>query len=133
MVESSGPDPSTGRGAPGDRSRVARGRHGEAVAARWYEAQGFSVVARNWRDGRRGELDLVARRGRLLVVCEVKARSGGAFGTGFEAVTPAKQATIRRVTAAFLASAELGGWVDVRFDVAVVDARGRIEVLPGAF
>ena len=39
--------------------RRARGIDGEARAARWYEAEGWEVVDRNWRDGRNGEIDLV--------------------------------------------------------------------------
>ena len=42
-------------------------------------------MARNWRC-REGELDVVARRGRLHVFCEVKARSTGVFGSPAEAV-----------------------------------------------
>lgn len=121
-----------GAGGPGrpDRRR-ALGTDGEAAAARWYEDRGWEVLSRNWRDGRRGELDLVLRRGRTVVVCEVKARSGTGYGTPAEAVTPAKQARIRRLAAAWLAAHEVRG-VEVRFDVAAV-LRGEVEVIESAF
>jgi len=40
-------------------ARQARGAYGERRAATWYEQRGFQVLARNWRSGRTGELDLV--------------------------------------------------------------------------
>ena len=95
-------------------------------------ARGYAVLARNWRCSQ-GELDLVVRRGPLLVVCEVKTRSGDAFGEPFEAVTRQKQLRLRRLAARFLATA--GARVhprEIRFDVASV--RGdRIDVIEGAF
>jgi len=100
------------------------------VAAAWYEANGYEVVARNWRC-RQGELDLVVRRGRTIVFCEVKTRSSTAFGAPVEAVTRAKQARLRLLAARWLEeSARPAG--EVRFDVASVLA-GRLEVLHGAF
>jgi putative endonuclease len=116
-----------------DRSRLARGQHGEDAAARWYEADGWTVVERNWRNGRSGEIDLVARRNQMVAIVEVKARRTDAFGTGAEAVTATKQLRIRRLAAAWLANAQLGEWVDLRFDVAVVDGRGVVTVIESAF
>ena len=92
--------------------------------ARWYEAQGYQVLARNWRC-RTGELDLVAGRDRLVVFCEVKARATTVFGAPFEAVTASKQARLRRLAAEWLAQAGAGGR-EVRFDVAaVLEREGR--------
>ena len=111
-------------------ARQARGAYGERRAAAWYEQQGFTVVARNWRDGRAGELDLVVQRGSLVVVCEVKARASDAYGDA-EAVTVAKQLRIRRLAGSFLASAGLGR-VEVRFDVACVTGT-HLELFEAAF
>ena len=98
----------------------------------WYAERGYQVVARNWRCPT-GELDLVARRGRTLVFCEVKTRTSAAFGAPVEAVTPAKQARLRRLAGQWLESAGRPGPVsDLRFDVASVLA-GEIEVIEGAF
>jgi putative endonuclease len=91
---------------------------------------GFEVIARNWRS-RTGEIDLIARRGQLLVVCEVKARASAAFGSPAEAVTPAKQRRIRRLAAEWLATTGTHG-VDVRFDVAAILGRS-IDVIETAF
>lgn len=98
--------------------------------AAWYRRNGFEIVAMNWR-GSGGELDVVARAGMLLVVCEVKARATAAFGTPLEAVTPLKQRRVRRTTMSFVAEHGLAG-VTLRFDVASV-LGGRLEVLTDAF
>jgi putative endonuclease len=111
-------------------SRRAYGDFGERLAAQWYERHGYDVLARNWRC-REGEIDLVARKGRVLVVCEVKARRSEAFGGGFEAVTATKQARLRRLAARWLAESRPGA-VEVRFDVVAVTG-ARVEVLEGAF
>ena len=106
-------------------ARVARGKWAEDLVSRWYEQHGYVIVARNWRC-KRGELDVVACKNGVLVVCEVKARASNAFGTPAEAVTPAKQLKVRRATADFRASLRasndplLSLVKSVRFDVACV-------------
>jgi putative endonuclease len=110
---------------------VTLGRAGEDLAATWYAERGWRVVARNWRSGRTGELDVVALKGDVLVVCEVKARTTEAFGTPLEAVTPTKQARIRRLAAAYLATSGVRAR-RVRFDVAAV-LDGHVEVVEDAF
>ena len=111
-----------------------RGRVGEEAVARLYEGRGFRVLERNWRCPL-GEVDLVAKSGDLLVVCEVKTRSGVAFGGGYEAVTWSKRRRLRRLAEAFVAER---GWTTsrVRFDVASVwlGRRGAdVELFEDAF
>jgi len=118
-----GPDGAT----PGQRL----GRAGEALAADWYTAQGYGVLARNWRC-RDGELDLVVARGRFVVFCEVKTRSSERFGTPAEAVTRQKQMRIRRVAARWIDEAAPGPPRAIRFDVACV-MHDTVEVIEGAF
>ena len=112
------------------KGRQALGASGEDRVAAWYEANGYVIEARNWRC-RLGELDLVARKGRTIVFCEVKTRSSTAFGAPVEAVTRSKQARLRLLAARWLDEAPLAAR-EVRFDVASVLA-GKIEVLEGAF
>lgn len=83
------------------RSQVL-GRDGEDLVARYAENAGWTVLDRNWRAGRAGELDLVALDGRELVAVEVKTRRGTGFGHPSEAVTPAKLARVRRLAARWL-------------------------------
>ncbi len=115
------------RGLADARRRV--GSAGEDLAAAWYVAHGFELLARNWRC-ELGEVDVVAARGTLVVVCEVKSRTSSTFGAPAEAVGPAKQRRLRRLAARYLA--ETGRRGTVRFDVASVLA-GELEVLEGAF
>jgi putative endonuclease len=128
----------TTSGPPAERHNRRYGLRGEALAAEWYAAQGYRVVARNWRC-REGELDLVAVRGREVVFCEVKARSSDRFGLPAEAVTPAKRRRLRRLAAAFLAAASAPGsglavprGAQPRFDVAAV-LGSSVEVIESAF
>jgi putative endonuclease len=77
------------------------GRWGEEVAARHLAEQGLQVLCRNWRC-EIGEIDIVARDGDCLVVCEVKTRRSIAFGFPVEAVTPVKLARLRRLAGRWL-------------------------------
>jgi putative endonuclease len=113
------------------RHHLELGRRGEALVADHYLARGYRLLARNWRHGRRGELDLVLTTRRTLVVCEVKARSSAAFGVPAEAVDHRKQARIRALTAAFLEANPMP-LAGIRFDVASVLA-GEIEIIEAAF
>ncbi|MGW8568399.1 YraN family protein [Isoptericola sp. NPDC055881] len=101
------------------RAKDAVGQYGERVAARHVEAQGLQVLERSWR-GTRGELDLVARDGDVLVAIEVKTRRGTAFGHPAEAVSPAKLARVRRLTGQWLAEHRHVRCREVRVDVVAV-------------
>lgn len=63
--------------------------------ARWLERHGFSIVATNLRVGRL-EIDLVARRGPLIAVVEVRTRGATAWTTGFGSVDRTKRLRLRR-------------------------------------
>lgn len=109
------------------------GRYGEEVALRRLTALGMTVLDRNWR-GPSGELDLVLRDGRTLVICEVKTRTGVDFGHPLEAVTVAKANRLRRLAAQWIAAH--GARPDeVRLDLVGVLQSGRgaaqIEHLKG--
>jgi putative endonuclease len=103
----------------------------ERRAARWYRLHGYRILDTNrWLAG--GELDVVARRGRMIVFCEVKSKSGPAFGDPLEMVDERKIARVRRSATAWLAChPELAG-LDVRFDV-IAERAGRLEHLADAF
>ena len=116
--------------SPKSDPRRALGAQGEALAAAWYEQRGFAVVDRNWRR-REGEIDLVLQRDRLVVICEVKARSSTRFGMPFEAVTRAKQVRLRTLGAMWLAERGVRG-VELRFDVASVSGTA-VDVIEAAF
>ncbi len=79
----------------------AVGRYGERVAARYLSEAGLVVLETNWRC-EIGEVDIVARDGKCLVVCEVKTRTSHAFGSPIEAVTRPKAARLRRLAGAWV-------------------------------
>jgi putative endonuclease len=78
------------------RAKDALGRYGEELAARHLVEDGFVLLERNWRCDE-GELDILARDGDVLVVCEVKTRSSLTHGSPFEAVTHRKLHRLERL------------------------------------
>ncbi len=78
------------------------------------------------------ELDLVVRRGRKLVFCEVKAKSSGDLGDPLEMVGPEKARRLRRAAEAWLAANGELGDCEARFDVAA-ERNGKLTVLTDAF
>ena len=99
-------------------ARDAVGDYGERLAVRHLQAQGFTVLDRRWRCAR-GEIDIVAVDDCCLVVCEVKTRRSVSAGLPEEAVTAAKLARLRRLTAIWLDQQEVS-WREVRIDVVCV-------------
>ncbi len=97
--------------------RRATGARGEQLAAEHLMRLGYDILERNFRT-RWGELDIVARDGRTLVFCEVKARRGVPPGRSpFESVHPAKRAQVRRMARGWLATAVARPYLPaIRFD-----------------
>jgi putative endonuclease len=87
-------------------SRVELGKAGERAAADLLRKRGYEVVGAGFL-ARRGELDLVCRRGNDLVVVEVKTRTSNAFGTPLEAVGTRKHRALMAAAAEYRA---LAGW-----------------------
>jgi len=81
--------------------KAAVGAYGERVAAAHLRAEGMSVLCTNWTC-KHGEIDIVARDGNTLVVCEVKTRTSTSHGSGVEGVTAHKAARLRRLAAYWL-------------------------------
>jgi putative endonuclease len=108
-----------------------RGAEAERRARRHYLLRGYRILDANaWAAG--NELDLVVRRGRQLVFCEVKQKTGTEFGDPAEMVTPEKQRRLRRAAAAWLADRPQLAGLRVRFDVVAVSPSGLRRIV-GAF
>jgi putative endonuclease len=104
------------------RRRLAerRGRFAEWLC-RWHlRLRGWRIVARGWRCPA-GEIDLVARRGKVLAIIEVKSRS--AVAAAANALTPRQRRRIARATEALIASRPDFAALDVRFDLMLVASR----------
>jgi putative endonuclease len=117
-------------------TRRVLGASGETAAAAWLETRGYKVIARNVRT-RYGEIDLVLRRGALVVFVEVKSRTSDRFGHPADAIVWRKRR--RLVQLAEMCLQRLGlEHCAVRFDVIAVhlstDGRVReVEHVPDAF
>ncbi len=102
------------------------GREGEETAARFLEEKGFEIVDRNYRFRKYGEIDLIARKDKLLAFVEVKTRRADSFGGPLYSITPRKKRTIRFIANQYLASHPESFSRDIvcRFDmIAIVDSR----------
>jgi putative endonuclease len=101
----------------------ALGRSGEEAAVAYLQKKKFKVVSRGFRF-QRGEIDIIAYDGDVLVFVEVKTRRSPDFGPPEESVTPLKQRQIRRLAEAYLMLNGLGD-VPCRFDILSLFSDGR--------
>lgn len=119
------------KGESGDNpSRRSTGAAYEQRAAQFFIDQGFEILDHNWQAGHR-EIDLVARKGQIVVFVEVKSAANKKFGHPVERVDKTK---IRRLSSAaqqYLLAKNIQG-VDLRFDVVTFTA-GSLEHYPSAF
>ncbi|HEY7147832.1 MAG TPA: YraN family protein [Gaiellaceae bacterium] len=117
--------------SPRPSSTRAIGTRAERRAAAHYRLRGYRVLATNlWIAGY--ELDLVLRRGRMIVFCEVKSKGGAERGDPLEMVTPEKVRRLRRAAEAWLLMHPQPREYDVRFDVAA-ERTGKLEIVANAF
>lgn len=118
---------------PGRRaSSTERGRAGEARAASWLEAAGWSILARNYRT-RCGEIDIIALKAAAIAFVEVKSWGACSFSDLGESIGPRKMARIRETSKIFLARHRQYECADIRFDVMYVPADGAVIHLESAF
>jgi putative endonuclease len=110
------------------------GDTGEDLAAAALKKQGYKILERNYTTPL-GEIDLIARHDKTLVIVEVKTRKSTRFGSPQEAVSAAKQAKLRRLADYYMKGKRLTGTA-VRFDVVAItlsDAGPQIEIISNAF
>ena len=121
-----------GKGAPADDKVRAyrRGHRGEWLASLALTLKGYRIVARRYRT-KLGEIDLVARRGNLVAVVEVKARP--TLQEAMDAIGPQAMRRIEAATDLWLARQPDYARLNIRFDlVAVLPRRWPVHV-PGIF
>jgi putative endonuclease len=103
------------------------GAEAERRARRFYRLRGYRVLGENvWAGG--NELDLIVRRGRRLVFCEVKERSSDDYGEPAEIVSAEKQRRLRRAADAWLARHPELNALEVHLDVVAVTPHGVTRV-----
>jgi putative endonuclease len=114
------------------KNSQALGKAGEDFAAQQLAAQGYQILARNWRFGKI-EADIIAWEGGDLVVVEVRTRYGeGAGELAMESITPAKYKKLHQLAGVYYAQAEFEGQRGLRIDLAAVQVKAEgftLEVL----
>ncbi len=122
-----------------DSSKVNRhnqvvGRSGEHYAVEFLKAQGFEILARNYRYGK-NEIDIIAQREKVISFIEVKTRRTSEFGHPAEAVTRSKQREMAKVAEHYIRTCTLAD-VSYRFDVVAISFAGPepvVELIEDAF
>ena len=95
-----------------------------------YERRGFALARERWR-GKSGEIDLIMRDGDALVFVEVKKSQS--MQRAAQGITPRQMNRIYCAAEEYLAGEPNGTLTDVRFDVALVDQTGDIQIMENAF
>ena len=112
------------------RRNYLAGLAAEESVSRDYQTRGYRIAARRWR-GSRGEIDLVAREGDGLVFVEVKKARD--FAQAAQRLTRAQMRRIWGAASEFLAGEPNGQLTPVRFDVALVNNAGQMQVIENVF
>lgn len=114
------------------RGRVAysAGCMAEELVARTYIQQGHELIAERWR-GRSGEIDLILRRGEEYIFVEVKKSSS--HSRAAERIGGRQIARICRAALEFCGRLPTGMMTAMRFDAALVDQFGRVDIVENAF
>jgi putative endonuclease len=115
---------------PSRAPHLLRGDDAEEKARQFLLKKGLTPVCRNFRC-RQGELDLVMRDGKILVIVEVRFRKSSHYGGAVESITRAKQSRIIAATQVYLSKQKLD--CPLRFDVVAITGDSGIDWIPNAF
>ena len=109
------------------------GQYGEQLAVEYLLDKNYTILERNYRFNR-AEIDIIARKGDILAVVEVKARSSIAFGNPHEFVKPKQIRNLVKAVNHFIESRDLE--VETRFDIIAItksDQQYAVEHIEDAF
>ncbi len=111
----------------------ALGEHYEEQAAKLLMNKGYRILERNFHHHRSGELDLIAKKDGMLVICEVKYRKDVSHGDPLEAVTYRKRLFLCKAALGYLSRKGYPEDTPLRFDVIGITGDGRIRHIENAF
>jgi putative endonuclease len=112
-------------------AHLLSGENAEQQACNFLISQGLTLIERNFRSAY-GEIDLIMKDGKTLVIVEVRYRKNAKFGSALESVTPSKQAKISATTEIYLNT--LGNEMPrMRFDVVGILGDGELQWVKNAF
>jgi len=109
------------------------GKLGEELAVEFLQKEGYTILATNWTF-QKAEVDIIAQKGTVLAVIEVKTRSSLEFGLPQDFVKPKKIQLLTKAIDAYINQKNLD--LDVRFDIIAIHKEGKsfvIEHLTDAF
>jgi TIGR00252 family protein len=101
------------------------GSEGEKTASVYLKKKGFEIIETNFRLSNRGEIDIIAKDGNILVFIEVKSRKNLNYGEPEYSVTKNKMNQIKKLANLYLYTHNILE-VDCRFDVVTI-----LEEIPG--
>jgi putative endonuclease len=109
------------------------GKQGELEAVRYLQEKGYEIMTRNYRY-QHAEVDLIAKKGKLLIFVEVKTRTNLSFGNPEEFVSYTKAKLVMKAAENYIFAND---WLhDIRFDIVAVTLVGnelRIKHIEDAF
>jgi putative endonuclease len=111
-------------------AHLIQGEKSEDQAYDFLISQGLQPVCRNYRC-KLGELDLIMKDQKSLVIIEVRYRKSDRFGSALESITRAKQSRIIAATHCYLSSKNKD--IPLRFDVIAISGNGKLEWIQNAF
>ena len=117
------------RKAQGLRAHLA-GQAAEGAVLRAYEAQGYSHAANRWRSPA-GEIDLILRKGDMVIFVEVKQARN--FGRAAQALSARQAERILTAAALYLDGEPKGQLTEARLDLALVNGEGAVQIVENAF
>ncbi len=106
--------------------RQDTGKLGEAIALGYLLSKGYSILETNWQANHK-EIDIIAQKGDVLVIVEVKARKTSFFGEPEEFVTRGKQKLLVEAANHYISKNNLD--FEVRFDIISVLFKGENHVV----
>ncbi|MBQ0019048.1 MAG: YraN family protein [Bacteroidales bacterium] len=106
------------------------GSQGEDRAAQYLMDKGYQIVARNWHNRGRKEIDIVAIDGGTLVFVEVKTRAANSLTSPFQAITWQKMHRLTLAADSFIRTNHIN--MNARFDVIGITGT-EIEHIENAF
>jgi len=109
------------------------GNKGEKLAVDFLIKKGYTILDTNWRF-QKAEVDIIAQKGEILAVVEVKTRSTTDFGNPQDFVNPKKIKLLVSAIDEYVISKDLD--VEVRFDIIAIVHENKnftIEHLENAF
>lgn len=112
-------------------SKKKTGDRGERRAARWLFLHGYRILERNYVCGKR-EIDVIAAKGNVVAFVEVKTRRDVFTTSPGDAVTAAKRRNLISAAKSYALDHDVSGKV-LRFDIAEVPLKGRINYIKDAF